>query len=349
MNDSLRVRVVEFGDRTHYQLQWTCPQTGRKKTKSSGIERTGRKKDREAAAKEAAKLEAQIVEGRYAAGHRITWEDFRKRYEHEVCGAKAANTADKVSGVFNLVEKILNPGKLSQVTADRLSYFQAELRARKMAEPSIKSTLAHVKAALRWAERVGLLARAPAIDMPKRASDKMKGRPITPEEFDRMLAKVEAGLILASRGRRPTVGKQRPQVDARAKAAAPAYKRFLRGLWLSGLRISEALNLWWDRDDQLRVDLTGRRPMLWIPARLDKGRKDRLLPITPDFAAFLQETPEDQRTGLVFPGVAKTREDASKKVSAIGEAALVKVLTKPDGTGRAPVTRLLMNGETITD
>jgi hypothetical protein len=33
--DQIRVRVVEFSDRKNYQLQWTCPVTGRKKTKSA--------------------------------------------------------------------------------------------------------------------------------------------------------------------------------------------------------------------------------------------------------------------------------------------------------------------------
>lgn len=334
MSNSLRVRVVEFGDRAHYQLQWTCPQSGRKKTKSSGIERTGRKRDRELAQRRAAEVEAALLSGRFASGDRLTWEAFRERYEGEACKALADSTASKVASVFKMVEAILNPSRLSQITAERLSYFQSEMRKQGLAESSIKSNLAHLKAALRWAERVGLLGRAPTFEMPKRASDKMKGRPITAEEFDRMLAKVEAGLMLAARkGRKgkPKEGPTRPRVEAKAASDAPAYRRLLRGLWLSGLRISEALRLYWDDDNQLRVDLSGRRPMLWIPARLDKGRKDRLLPITPDFAAFLAETPKDQRTGRVFPGVASTREDASRKLSAIGEAALVKIGTSTEG------------------
>ena len=42
----LKVSVVEFGDRNHYQLQWRDPMTGRKRTKSSRVEITGRKKER---------------------------------------------------------------------------------------------------------------------------------------------------------------------------------------------------------------------------------------------------------------------------------------------------------------
>jgi integrase len=99
----------------------------------------------------------------------------------------------------------------------------------------------------------------------------------------------------------------------------------MRGLWLSGLRLNEALNLYWDCDDRLRVDLSGRRPMLWIPASLNKNGKQQLLPITPDFAAFLAETPEKQRRGRVFGGVTASRTDASRIIAAIGEAALVKI------------------------
>ena len=50
MTDRIKVSVVEFADRRHYQLQWLDPVTGRKKTQSSGVERTGRKKERDLAA-----------------------------------------------------------------------------------------------------------------------------------------------------------------------------------------------------------------------------------------------------------------------------------------------------------
>ena len=101
----------------------------------------------------------------------------------------------------------------------------------------------------------------------------------------------------------------------------------LRGLWLSGLRLNEAIELYWDRDDRLRVDTTGKRPMLWIPAHLDKGGKNRLLAMTPDFAAFLAQTPEAARKGRVFnlPGRQKSRSAVSHIIADIGEKAGVKV------------------------
>ena len=70
--------------------------------------------------------------------------------------------------------------------------------------------------------------------------------------------------------------------------AAPAWTHYLRGLWTSGLLLSESLDLWWEREDRLLPTFTKKgRPMLRIPAELEKGHSDRLLPMAPEFALFL--------------------------------------------------------------
>ena len=114
----------------------------------------------------------------------------------------------------------------------------------------------------------------------------------------------------------------------------------LTGLWWSGLRLDESLELWWDRDDRLSVDLSGRRPMLRISAESEKGHKDRLLPMAPEFAQMLLDVPEDQRFGRVFnPAAERRRGDrlatprVTRTISEIGRAANVKVWTDPR-TGR---------------
>ncbi len=299
-----KVYVVEFGDRPTYQLQWIDPNTGRKRTKTSGVKRTGRKKERDDAAKAAGKLQESLMEGSHVSGN-VSWEAFRTRYENEVARQLATTTAIKVSSVFNLVEEFLSPSRLSQLTAERISYFQSRLREGYRSESGIKSTLAHLKAALRWAERMKLLAKAPPIDMPGTKADKMRGRPLAAEEYERILEAV------------PKVVKNEAKVKQ--------WLRFLRGLWLSGLRLSEALRLSWDDDLTIRVDFTGRRPMLHIPAGQDKSKKARRLPITPDFAAMLEETPLAERKGRVFQSEYSSRSQVGRRVSAFGEKALVKV------------------------
>jgi integrase len=309
MAEGICVKVVAYPDRKFLVLRFADPLTGRLKTKSA---KTTNHKE---AVKAAGKWEAELREGRYAPLSKLTWADFRKRYEDEVLAAAAIATDKKVSGVFNAVERILSPAKLRDLTAQRLSYFQSKLREAGRAEDTIKGSMAHLAATLSWAVKMGMLSKVPEIELPKRAkgSKLMKGRPITGEVFERMLVKVPA-----------VVGEE----------AAPSWIHYLEGLWLSGLRLAESLELYWDRDDRLCVDLGGTRPMLRIPAALEKGNKDRLLPMAPEFAEFLLKTPNAQRTGRVFnPRANRVHGErlgthrVGEILSVIGELAGVKVNT----------------------
>ena len=105
---------------------------------------------------------------------------------------------------------------------------------------------------------------------------------------------------------------------------------------MSGLRLSESLELTWDDDRKLRADFDGRRPMLRIPASPEKGHKDRLLPMSPEFAEFLDTVPDYERRGRVFQP--RPRRDIGRNLAAgyisavisrIGKAAGVKVSTNP--------------------
>lgn len=75
------------------------------------------------------------------------------------------------------------------------------------------------------------------------------------------------------------------------------------------------------------VDLGGKHPQLRIYAEAKKGRRDRKLPLTPDFAQWLLETPQNERSGFVFPlpslrhGEALERREVGKIVSQIGRKA----------------------------
>jgi integrase len=308
------VHVVDYGPHRSLVLRYTDPMDGRQKTKSA------KTRSRPQAIKAAGKWEDDLRNGRYHAGSKMSWSDFRERYDDEVLAGLADNTARKVFGVFTAVERILSPQRLRDLTGQRLSYLQAQLRAAGIAESTIKGNLAHLAAALSWAVKVGILSVAPKIQMPKRAkgSRVMKGRPITGEEFDRMIAAV-------------------PKVVGESRAAS--WEHYLRGLWLSGLRLTESLALCWDRDDKLCIDLSGKRPMLRIPAELEKGNRDRLLPMSPEFAELLLATPQDQRTGYVFnPAAGRRRGERLGRitvceiVSRIGRRAGVKVLNKPGET-----------------
>src|SRR6185436_4522323 len=120
-----------------------------------------------------------------------------------------------------------------------------------------------------------------------------------------ILAKVESGLMTANepdrkdskqrkrRSDKAKVRRQERRREAVAKAVA-SWEHLLRGLWWSGLRLGEALELHWTDETKPRVDMTCRHPMLRMPAESEKGNKDRLLPLAPEFATFLETIPPEK-------------------------------------------------------
>jgi len=111
------VCVFKPKGRPCYQAQWTDPESGRKKTRSTG-ERTKR-----AALKFAAKLEADIREGRFRERRRVKWADFRDRYEIEAVSSKREKTQLKIAGTLNLLEQWERPGFLQSIDAATISGF----------------------------------------------------------------------------------------------------------------------------------------------------------------------------------------------------------------------------------
>lgn len=275
----IKVTVSSFG-RKYLYMRYTDPTTGKVVAKST--EQTTMKE----AVKVAGKWEAELREGRYKPASKITWEEFRDRYETERVPALAPHTGEKIGTVFNAVEELLAIDKLARLDTSALSTFQRKMREeRKMAEATIKGMLAHLKSALNWAKRMKLLNEVPQIDMPTRAkgSKVMKGRPITLEEFERILAKVPAYLELPS-GADDVV----------------RFQWFLSGLWESGLRLSESIDLSWDEPGHIQIDLSGEFPMFVIPGDKQKSGVDQLLPVAPEFAERLATVPAADRTGRVF-------------------------------------------------
>lgn len=323
MNANIKVYVVRFGDRATYQLQWRDPITRRLRTKTTAIEATGLKRDKKAAECLAHDLEKRLNDEGLTVPSRVTWAAFRERYEAEQVKGLAKRTGEKIASVLDRFEREVNPARLCEVDERRLSAYVTRLRAgdaskkvSPLKESTIDGHLAHLKAALSWAKDQKLLTAIPAFPKIKRAKlsrgeKVMRGRPITTEEFERMLAVV-------------------PEVVG--EEAASDWCFYLRGLWTSGLRLAESLDLYWDRQDKLHPVKPGRFPMLRIPAELEKGHKDRLLPMTPDFARLLATVPQAEKHGPVFnlrridgkPG-RPSIDRVSKIVTKIGAAAMVLV------------------------
>jgi hypothetical protein len=87
------------------------------------------------------------------------------------------------------------------------------------------------------------------------------------------------------------------------------------------------------------VDLAGKYSRFRIYAEAEKGHQDWLLPMTPDFAAWLLATPQSERSGFVFHLIDNRQfqrrlKRVSRIVSEIGERAGVLV---NKGKARLPV------------
>ena len=317
-HDRIRVYVCEYKDRPTYALKWKDPITGRRRFKATAIARGGRRNMAEAE-RAAGDWEDELNSGAVGS-EKMTWEKFRELYEDQKLPGLADGTRDKVNDVFNKLEREINPKYLRDVTEARLSHLVTVLRSSRLAEDTIRSILAHIKSALSWAVEQKLLSRLPTSPKIRRVKKTtgapMKGRPITAEEFDRMLAAVP---------------------DVVGPDHAPDWQRYLRGLNASGLRLEESLDLRWDDDGRIRPRFAeGQLPVLVIPAECEKGFTDREHPMAPEFAIMLQEVPAERRKGFVFRlngrghGGGRLKSNAvSKIVSDIGKAAGVKVYTHP--------------------
>jgi len=317
MADELRVHVRGPAGRVHWMLQWKDTVTGLTKSRSSGVRRIGKNGNRAEAERVAAKLQAELEGGLLPHAGKMAWEAFRERYEMEHVPSLAAETGAKIQVVFGLVDRVLHVERLRDIDERRLSYLAAALRKEGKSESTIHSYLSTLKAILNWARQQKLINSCPVFPRIQRrrksgSGDLMKGRAITEEEFDRMLA--AAVHVVGSHG-----------VDA--------WTRYLRGLWCSGLRLSESLEFWWDREDRMHPVFPPRgRPYLRVVGEFEKGHADRHLAMTPEFAAFLQETPVSERHGPVFrlPGMRRGTLEirskwAGKIISKIGKRALVRV------------------------
>lgn len=318
--EEIKVHVIKYPDRPRLMMRYRDPESGRQVASSTG---TTNERD---ANRAAAKWEAELREGRYNRPSKMSWQDFRQQYETNVLDGLKVSTAANYSATLNVFERKCKPGRLAEVTTPKLTAFVTMLRTDHLTPATIARHLRQLKVAMRWAHRQGLLVKLPEFDMPKQAKG-MKGRPISMEEFERMLRAVPRGIQV------------RPKTAVSVDDVTP-WRFYLRGLWSSGLRLTESLDLRWDdAPGALVADFTGRRPMLRIPAESEKGNTHRLLPMAPEFAELLETVSASHRRGFVFyfpADVPRTTHSVCQRIVAIGRAAgvVVKRRQRPNDKGK---------------
>ena len=75
--DEIKVSVFSYPDRANLVLGYVDPVSGKRKTKSAGTSDPG------AAERAAGEWEKELRTGRYQSASKLTWREFRQRYEAE--------------------------------------------------------------------------------------------------------------------------------------------------------------------------------------------------------------------------------------------------------------------------
>lgn len=329
MSETIKVHVVSRRDRKHLTMRYVCPVTGRAFSRSAG---THLKKE---AAKVAAVWEAELREGRYQRAANLGWDEFVDRWQDAKAPNLKASTLQMHHTTFSAFERHMRPKRLADLTTARVDAFAAALRAEGLSEASVSRHLEKMRAVANWAVSRELLAKLPSFDMPSKASAKMKGRPITGEEFDRMLAAVPQVVI---EHLDPNASEAEIDRDPRVVS----WRLLLWGLWWSGLRLGEAVALRWDQTPGgVWCVLDGKKSVLAFDTGSQKSNKAELVPLAWQAVELLEPMREDR--GYVFSPqrlrgsgtMQRTRHKVGLVISKIGAAARVVVNVETGKTASA--------------
>lgn len=272
----IRVWVVYRADRNQFTLRWNDPTTQRRCQKTTDA------KDRKKAERLAGQLEKELVDngGKIAGSspERPTWDQFCTRYkENYLVSTSPTNQAKWRKGAESIDDEFaarrITVPMLADITAEFLEAVESRMRAAGNAASTVKSKMDTIRSGLGWAAGLGLMQ--PIITPRERGrveqvESEMRGRPLTVEELERL--------------------QMQAAKHEKTKSHADTWSHFLKGLWLSGLRISEAMDLHESRHDCHRpIGLDSKRPAIAFLSS-QKNRRDQVVAITPDFAEFLRTT-----------------------------------------------------------
>ncbi len=135
MNEEIRVHVVKYAARSNLVMRYVDPVTGKQVAKTTGTTR------RREAERKAAKWEAELREGRYQKPSRITWQEFRARYEREKLATLAEKTLGSAGAALNHLENEISPNMLESLNSEQLSRFQRKLTEKGMRATTLASHL----------------------------------------------------------------------------------------------------------------------------------------------------------------------------------------------------------------
>ena len=302
-------RPLRPRDKNGYVLKFYCPIQRKRIRRNCGT------RDRREARRILNECRKRLLDGDYvASGGAITaadvkivssaaittnaglsWQEACDRYRAKFKGRSIADVTSRLSLAERIFEKRrakqgLPPGMTVQecFTDEAIEYFQDRLlageesRYASRSSMTVRSIVKTVMTFARYCKRKKWIAQVPEVEKigDGEEEDPMKGRPITGEEFDRMLAAVTKVV-----GEGPTA----------------SWRFTLRVFWESAFRVADVMDFSWDDPRHICPkwpNRPGQHPTLVIPKTQKNGKKQEI-PMLPGLAELLKQVPEEQRTGWV--------------------------------------------------
>lgn len=296
---AIKVAIRKRASSKFWQAFW-LDENGRKCAQS-----TKQTKHREAE-RFAARLEMELNQGQLT--RQSTLSDLRFEFESQRFPFLREKTAQGYANVFNQLEKFFGSDVLiGAINSQQVSRWQAKMKARGRSDYTIHTYLRTLKVILNWAVQIEWLERAPKISMPRTAKRGLaRGRALSVMEVVRAL---------------------RHWHDVVPAEDVANWQFLMRGLLYSGLRISEALELDYERGPVQYVHHD--RPFIRFLAEGQKANRDQIMPVTPHLARLLDSQPGDNRKGRVFNpthyGERVNVFGISKRISKVFEVAEIYV------------------------
>jgi integrase len=331
-----RVRIVQPSGRP-FQIRYFCPIEKREIRMSVGS------RDMAEAERLKSEVEARLLLGisvesqtEKLFGPEMDWECFREEYRVLHLSTLRDNTVCDVECRLDLAERIIKPktlGDLAQPAVlqrlqTRLLNGEQSRRNKPRSPHTVHGYITSVLVALNWAYLQGWLPDRPRVKKIKTSKKKsMKGRPISGDEFRRMLDSTP---------------------DVVGAEAATSWQFILSGLWNSALRMDELMHLSWDMPGTIRpIWEADKNPVLEIPASMQKNDTDQTIPLLPWFEDVLLSVEEERRAGWIFSPASlqlklgrkvshlRPKSDwVARVISKIGKAAGIVVEEADIKTGR---------------
>ncbi len=225
-----------------------------------------------------------------------TWADCWDRYRNHLANRVRPRSLDDARYAIQIAERVIEGTRQDRgtsegvlvtdvMTLDMLEYLQDRLLAGDECRYDIRSPntvnsmMAAIMAFVRFCHRHGWIIAIPPIEKLD-TDDAMKGRPVSGEEFERMLAST-------------------PEVVG--TLSAPSWQFALKVLWESGFRVGDLMDFTWDDDRHIHPvwpSRKGHHPTIVIPSTQKNGLNQEI-PMLPGLRELLEAVLKKDQTGWV--------------------------------------------------